>query len=193
MDQDQLAEWASQTRPELSDAIAADIRQHLAGIPSPDDVYGYAILPGDPTTSANGIDSLVAAYNRLGDISVGPDESDFAYYKYSVDEWQHWDHGKFPRSDSILNSLNARFAGAHQKDADDFKIDALEGAYSKSLLDAILDGLAVVKFEGLFSQSVEFLVIWISDSDNPILKESARRLNSSEVADAFFSEFGSAG
>jgi hypothetical protein len=193
MDEDELAKWASQTRPEVSDAVAADLRDHLTAIPSPDDVYGYAILPGDPTTSADGIGSLVAVYNRRADISVGPDESEFTYYKYSVDEWHHWDHGKFPRSDSILTSLNAQFAAAHQKDADDFEIDELQQAYSKSLLDAILDGVAIVKSEGRFSQTVEFLAIWISDSDNPILEESVRRLNSPEVAEEFLGEFGSAG
>jgi hypothetical protein len=155
--------------------------------------YGYAILPGDPSTSANGISSLVAAYNRAGDISVGPDESEFTYYKYSVDEWQHWDHDKFPRSDSVLASLNARFAAAHQKDADNSEIDELEEAYSKSLLSAILDGVATVKAEGLFGQSVEYLAIWISDSDNTILEESVRRLNSPAVVEEFLGEFGSAG
>jgi hypothetical protein len=190
MDEDQLAKWASRNRPEVIDAVAADIREHLAAIPSREDVYGYAILPGDPTTSADGMGSLVAAYNRRADISVGPDESEFTYYKYSVDEWQHWDHGKFPRSDSLLTSLNGQFAAAHQRDAN-VEIDELQEAYSKSLLDAILDGVAIVKSEGRFSQAVEFLAIWISDSDNPILEESVRRLNSPEVAEEFLGEFGS--
>src|SRR5262245_28799436 len=118
MDETQLAEWASRARPELSEAVAAEIRGHLAALPSRDDIYGYAILPGDPTTAANGIGELMAAYNRGADIKVGPDESAFLYYKYSVDEWRQWDQGKFPRSDSILASLNAQFAASHQKDDD---------------------------------------------------------------------------
>ncbi len=176
------------------EAVAADIREHLASIPSREEVYGYAILPGDPTTSADGaMNSLVAAYNRVGDLTMAPDETEFAYYKYSVDEWQHWDFGKFPRSDSVLVSLNAQFAAAHQKNADDYEIDDFEDAYWKSLLSAILDGLATVKREGRFGQNVEFLAIWIADSDNPIVPESVRHHNSSKVVEEFFSDFGSAG
>ena len=187
MDQNQLAQWASQARPELTAAVAADIRDHFAAIPSRDDICGYAILPGDPSTSANGIRSLAAAYNRTGDISVGPDESDFIYYKYSVDEWQHRDHGKFRRSDSALASLNAQFSAAHQKDADDFEIDDLEDAYSRSLLTAILDGLATAKSEGCFGPAVEFLAIWISDSDDPILQASSHNV------EQFMREFAGSG
>jgi hypothetical protein len=53
--------------------------------------------------------------------------------------------------------------------------------------------VAAVKAKGLFGQNVEFLAIWISDSDNPICEESVRRLNSSEVAEEFLGEFGGAG
>ena len=193
MDEKQLAAWAPRARPELSEAVAADIRDHFTAIPSRGDVYGYAILPGDPTTSTHGIGPLVAAYNRTGDIGVGPDEREFAYYKYCVDEWQHRDQGRFPRSDSVLASLNARFAAAHRTDADDFEIDATETAFARSLLNAILDGVATAKAAGLFGQGLEYLAIWVSDSNHPILEESVCRLNPSAVVEEFLGEFGSAG
>jgi hypothetical protein len=190
MDDERLAEWASQGRPEMSEAVVADIREHWAGIPGRGDVYGYAILPGDPATSAEGIGPLVAAYNRVGDVGAGPEEGESIYYKYSVDEWRHWERGKFPRADSVLASLNARFAAAHRKGEEDFEIDAIEKAYSRSVLGTILDGVAAVKAGGEFGEGVEFLAIWVSDSGNPIVEESVRRLNSRETVERFVGEFG---
>jgi hypothetical protein len=190
MDETDLAEWASEDRPELTEAVAADIRDHFRAIPARGDVYGYAILPGDPSTSANGISSLTAAYRRASEINVSPDERQFVYFKYSVDEWGHWDHDKFRRSDAVLASLNAQFDAAHQKDPDDFAIDEYRGAYSESLLNAILEGIAKVKAEGLFGREVEYLVLWISDSDNPIRGRSVRLLSSPEVVEEFLGEFG---
>jgi hypothetical protein len=35
-----------------------------------------------------------------------------------------------------------------------------------------------------------FLVVWIADSDRPIMAESVRRLNSAAVAREFIREFG---
>lgn len=189
MDANELMEWASAPRPALAEAVASDIRDHLAEIRSRGmTIYGYAIMPGEPPD----IRSLVAGYNCASDIPVGPYDDEYAYHKYLVDEWQHMDHGEFSRSARVLTALNSQFAAMHEKDEEDFEIDEFEEAYARSLLGSILDGMASAKAEGLFGPGVEYLAIWISDSDDAIVKDSVRRLSSSQRFDEFMGEFGDA-
>lgn len=53
-----------------------------------------------------------------------------------------------------------------------------------------INGLDASKKAGAFGDTGKFLVVWISDSDVPIMLESAMRLNSATVVTEFAVEFG---
>jgi hypothetical protein len=79
----------------------------------------------------------------------------------------------------------------HLKSHGDYEIDDLEVAHAKALLECILKGFELAKFRGVFGGREPFLVVWVSDSDDEIVVESAKRLNSIVVAAEFLDEFGS--
>lgn len=53
-----------------------------------------------------------------------------------------------------------------------------------------VNGLDAAKKAGVFGDTEKFMVVWISDSDVPIMLESAKRLNSATVVTEFAVEFG---
>jgi hypothetical protein len=148
--------------------------------------YGYALLPGEPYD----IHSLVAVSNAEADIKVAPTHNQYRYYRYSVDEWAHWDRGGFVAANALLVEANERFAAMHAKEEDDCYMDEFEVAHADALLDATVRGLEAAKASGAFGGVDPFLVVWISDSGHPIMAKSALRLNSAAVAREFMREFG---
>jgi hypothetical protein len=148
--------------------------------------YGYALLPGEPYD----IHSIVAVANGEGDVKVPPGDPQYRYYRYSVDEWAHWDHDAFAAANAQLVEAKERFASMHSKDADDCNMDEFEVAHSDALLDAVVRGLGVAQAGGAFGAEQPFLVVWISGSAHPIMAESARRLNSAPVVTEFLREVG---
>jgi hypothetical protein len=148
--------------------------------------YGYALLPGEPYD----IHSLVAVTNTEADIKVPRTDDQYRYYRYSVDEWSHWDHDEFAAANAILAEANERFRSMHTKDDDDFQMDDFEIAHADALLDAVVRGLDAAKAARTFGGAAPFLVVWISDSGHEIMAESVRRLNSTAVAKEFMREFG---
>lgn len=148
--------------------------------------YGYALLPREPYD----ISSIVAAYNCEADIKVPRDHQQYQYYRYSVDEWAHWDHQRFEAANRLLTEANHRFASMHTKEEGDYVMDEFEIAHSDSLLEGILQGLDTVRAEGVFGTPAPFLAMWISDSGHAIMEASVRRLNSEAIAREFMAEFG---
>jgi hypothetical protein len=148
--------------------------------------YGYALLPGEPYD----IHSLVAVTNSEGDIKVPPTDNQYRYYRFSVDEWAHWDHNEFVTANALLADASKRFASLHTPIPGNYEMDEIEVAYSKGLLEALVSGLNAAKATGVFGGKDPFLVVWLSDSDETIMTESVRHLNPLAIADEFIAEFG---
>lgn len=183
-----LAEWLSKPRPALIAAVASGISAHVHNLRSRGvEFYGYALLPGD----AYDIHSLVAATNTEGDIQVPPSHDQYRYYRYSVDEWAHYDHDAFAEANALLIESNAEFRSMHTRLTCDAAMDDFELAHASALLECILKGLEVAKFRGVFGKGGPFLVVWVSDSDSEVLVDSVKRLNSRAVLKEFEEEFGS--
>ena len=178
MNAPELRKWLSQPRLALTAAVAACVQEHVATLRSRGlDFYGYALLPGEPYD----IRSLVAAFNCESDITPATDDQEQRYFRYSVDEWQHYESEGFGPANKLLAEASRAFAAMHVKDEDDCNMDEFELAHSNSLLNAVLEGLEAAKAKGVFGVS-SFLVLWIHDSDHEFIVRSAQRLNSASVA-----------
>jgi hypothetical protein len=187
MDIPSLQKWLVEPRPELIKAVAEGIRIHVDTLRSRGtEFYGYALLPGEPYD----IHSLVAATNAETDIKVPRTDGQYSYYRFSVDEWAHWDHGGFAAANARLAEANERFKSMHSKTDEDYMMDEFEVAHADVLLESIMRGLETAKASGVFGESEPFLVVWISDSGHVMLGESVRRLNSTAVATEFIKQFG---
>lgn len=187
MDVPALRKWLAQPRTALVAAVADGVRDHVAALrTSGAEFYGYALLPGEPYD----IRSLVVVTNGETDIKVAPDDDQYRYYRYSVDEWAHWHHDGFAAANKLLAEANERFRSLHSKADDDYTMDEFEVAHADGLLGAVVEGLEAAKSGGAFGSTAPFLVVWISDSDHEVMAESVRRLNPKKVAREFAAEFG---
>ena len=187
MDVPALRKWLAEPRTALVAAVADGVRSHVTGLRSGGvDFYGYALLPGEPYD----VRSLVAATNGEADIKVPPDDDQYHYFRYSVDEWQHYHHDGFAAANKLLAEANERFRSMHSKADDDCTMDEFEVAHADALLDAVMRGLGSAKDAGAFGGIDPFLAVWISDSGHPIMVESVHRLNSEVVSEQFVAEFG---
>ena len=181
-----LQAWLDQDDLELVDAIKLEIREHVAKLHArADQFYGYAILPGE----FEAIHNLVVAFNRESDIA--PENVTNSYYRYSVDEWSNYEHGEFPKSNAIINLRNSQFQELHSNDnPDNYEMNSWEVAHAIKLLNAILKAMTELRHEGLIGGNKSFAIIWIADSDNSIMPQSAKALNTDAVYKMFVEEFG---
>jgi hypothetical protein len=182
-----LREWLREPSPALLEAVAEGIAAHVDTLRSRGiEFYGYALLPGEPYD----IHGLVAVTNTEADIKVPPSDERYRYYRYSVDEWAHWDRNGFEAANALLAEANARFRSLHSKADGDYTLDQFEIAHGNALLDTVVDGLRNARAGGVFGAVERFLVVWISDSGHEIMAESVQSLNSAAVAREFMREFG---
>ncbi len=174
-------------QPALIAAVAEDVRNHMARLDATGrEIYGYALLPGE----FYDIHSIVVATNSESEIKVPFSDYLYRYYRYSVDEWMNYDHKEFAKTNSVLLVANERFKAQHTREAESYQMDECEVAFANGVLDALVNGLDAAKKAGAFGNKEKFLVVWISDSDVPIMSESSLRLNSAAVAADFSAEFG---
>jgi hypothetical protein len=187
MDVSSLRQWLGEPHLALIAAIAENVRAHVATLRARGvGFYGYALLPGEPYD----IHSIVAVVKTETDISVPPDDDQYRYYRYSVDEWAHWDHDSFETSNKLLVESNERFKSMHTKADDDYQMDEFEIVHANALLEAVVCGLKTAKQAGAFGNANPFLAVWISGSDCEIMVKSVQRLNSAAVAAEFEATFG---
>lgn len=181
-----LQKWLNRDNTELVNIIKSQIREHVSKLRTNNvKFYGYAILPG----TSYSVDNLVAAFNRETDIS--PENITDTYYKYSVDEWENYEHDEFRDANKLIESLNLQFQQLHVKeDPNNFVMDELEIAHIEKLHNAILTALIELRDDGIFGSNNNFVIIWIPDSDDEIIYQSAKALNSASVYETFIAEFG---
>lgn len=69
-------------------------------------------------------------------------------------------------------------------------MDEFEIAHITKLYKAILKALIKLRHDGIFGSIDNFVIIWIPDSDDEIIYQSAKALNSASVYETFIAEFG---
>lgn len=187
MDIPALRGWLAEPRAALAAAVADGVRAHVAALRSAGaEFYGYALLPGEKYEIGN----LVAATNSEADISAPPDDEMHAYYRYSVDEWQHYHQGCFEEANRLIAELHRQFDSLHSKPAGECRMDEFELAHADALYAAVIQGLDDARQTNAFAGTEPILVVWIPDSDASVIIESAKRLNSEAVANQFVAQFG---
>lgn len=182
-----LEKWLDRDDTELVNIIKSDVRKHVSKLhASSVKFYGYAILP--LSGASYPAENLLAAFNRETDIS--PENATDAYYRYSVDEWENYEDNELNNANKLIELLNSQFQQLHiEKDPNNFLMDEFDIAHVVKLHNAILNALIELRHDGLFGSYENFAIIWIPDSDDEIIYQSAKALNSASIYDAFMSEF----
>lgn len=181
-----LDEWLKRDDPELEAAIVADVGRHISALRSSGETfYGYAVLPGDYRTQPNPA-TLTVAFNRESDID--PQNAGNAYYRYSVDEWNSYVHDGFDASKAKLESSLKHFRSIHSRSPDSFELDEHELAFMGKTNRALLNAVLKLQRNGTLGKDT-FAVVWLHDSPDNIMFESAKALNKPEVYRQFKSEF----
>jgi len=157
-------------KAELKSAITAHYTKLTSEVL---DIYGYGIFTDDS------VSSLGPVANRESALTVGPLDKMYNCYRYLAVEWSDWEaFGLFDRVNGIVNNLY-----------DDTTLGFAE--MRTAILRVCLATLSELETDGLFGPRTDsrFVVICISDSDDDIMMESAKMLNTPAAFQAYSSEF----
>lgn len=138
---DDFFERLFDNKTSLIETIKFEVKDNIEKIRSTNEgLYGYAILPGDWYE----VGSLAAAYNTESDIKHEELEEPI-YYRYSVDEWENYDHDMFPKSNSMLKPYQEElqkildiYEDNYDKETTDIKSNFADFIYS-SVLTALFE------------------------------------------------------
>lgn len=160
----------------LKSALRSATEQHyrlLRQTYSAEELYGYSLYTDDDLCNIGPV------ANTESQIPVAATDEMYSYYRYGPHEWALWeDHGLFADVNKMVNAIH-----------DDRSIDF--SARCEGMLQAAFAALTEAEADGLFGPRTpsRFVALWISDSANPIMAESAKALNSQQVFDAFSTEY----
>ena len=175
--------WFLNAQKDLKNILKNEMRKHIIELKEEyDDLYGYAILPGESYE----VNTLVVAYNRVSDI-----KEESAYFRYSIDEWENWDHNALASINSRIKEINDNFYSWHPENSKSIYLDKIKQSHISSFHEIILSALKDLAEEDLFDfgSHERFIAIWISDSNSEIIKKSIRELNTEKVIKEYFEEF----
>jgi hypothetical protein len=158
----------------LKAALKTAITEHYKKLTSEvSDIYGYALFTEDDVSSFGPV------ANRESALTVDPSDTMYNTYRYLAVEWSDWDgFGLFDGVNTIVNEL-------HEDESIDF------GEKREAILRVCLEAMCELETDGLFGPRTDkrFLVICLSDSDDEIMMESAKRLNTPAVFEAYAGQF----
>jgi len=180
----ELSQWLASDPLKLKEALIADIQQHVANIEKRNEIYGYSVLPPDYSTMPDPT-TVGIVYNRESDLE--PEHKEDDCYRFCVDEWKNWETEGFDTTNSHLAEQFKQFRSMHPEDPDSFEIDDFESAYIGKINKCILDALTVVREKQVFGQDA-FLVVWLTDSEDQIMTQSAKKLNPSSIYERYAAE-----
>lgn len=132
--------------------------------------YGYALLLGEDLEMAYPI----AVTNCESDLADPTD----TYSRYIPDEWLEWHDDHFAKVKHAYKALYQVFSQAYTVTDGDFCYTEVALEFMEQLYGMYL--AAMKKVIGQFPD-VSYWIIWISDSDRPIISESFWALNSDHV------------
>ena len=154
---------------ELSAAVALHYGR-LVNEHSVDQLYGYSLYTNDD------VSSIGPVANTVGGIRSTPDRKDYQYHRYGPHEWSLWDDfGIFDRSNELVRAIHADNSRTFQEKR-------------LGMLTAAFQALSEQENKRLFGPrtSDRYVVLWVVDSDEPLMPQSAAALNSAEVFHAYY-------
>ena len=140
---------------------------------SVDQLYGYSLYTNDD------VSSIGPVANTVNGIRSIPDQKDYQYHRYGPHEWSLWDDfGLFDRANALVRAIYA-------DDSRTFQEKRL------GMLTAAFQALSEQEGKGLFGPrtSDRYVVLWVVDSDEPLMAQSAASLNSVEVFHGYYSAY----
>lgn len=158
-------------RSALELAVRAHYSRLQAELPARDCI-GYSLYTDDDVSSIGPVALRASA------LSVDARDPQYAYYRYGPHEWSEWDDfGLFDDANRILRALY------EQKQS--------FGEYRQKALATAREVLNVLESEGLFGprEADRFVVLWLSDSNDPVMNATAKELNSTETYRAYAAEY----
>lgn len=183
---EEVQAWLDVDPVDLIDTIVADVERHVRQLRSSGQpFYGYAVLPSDYCTQPDPT-SLVVAFNRESDLS--PESSNDPYFRYSVGDWQNYVSDEFASTNAALSVQLAEFKERHTRAGDPYELDEYELAFVRRINQAMLAALLKMKRRGAFADDT-YLIVWLPDSGDGIMGESAKALNSARIYSEYASEF----
>jgi len=157
--------------------LEESIRKSIVSVIKKKDPYGYALLIDEDLEQA----SVVLVTNNEESLTQY-DEKEVIEYRYSPDEWEDWHYEYFKEFNEKLDTIYAHFEETHKVIDEEccYTNDGME--YMDTLYSIYLLAMKKVKNAGQF-KSIWYRVIWISDSDRNIIKDSFFELNEGRVID----------
>lgn len=188
-----LRAWLGRPREELTAALVSGVRTHVGRLAAAGhSFYGYAVafgVGGDPTPWV--------VTNRLEDLSEPRASSEYDYFLYAVNEWEHWwtDGPIQELVQPVVTRLEGEFRDAHAAlglpESDSY--DSWEMAHFDASHQAYLRALQALRAEGVFGADV-FVTLYLGgshwDSGWPIVEQSVRALNPPEVVARYLAALG---
>lgn len=150
----------------LKAAIASHYKRLVAEVA---DIYGYSLFTDD------GLSGLGPVANRESALKKQTTEPKYNYYRYLAVAWSEWnDFGMFADVNALLRRMHDEAP-----------------AELGCVLPTCLDVLIELEAEGVFGARMDsrFIVICLCDSDDEIMMESAKRLNTEHAFTAYAGEF----
>ncbi len=163
----------SALRKALSEATREHARQFLA-VNCYEPYIGYSLYTDDDVSSIGPVTTKASA------ISVDCSHSMWCCYMYGPNEWPEFeDQGLFVEVNGLLRALYASMSFA---------------AYTRGALEVAYTVLQELREEGLFGPKDEsrYVVLWLSDSANPIMDRAAKEFNCPSIYEAYVAEYGTA-
>lgn len=181
-----IHKWLKKNKAELIPIIENEIRNDITALHKNGfDFYGYSIRPSCLYGSSN-ID-ICSVYNCTSDIN--PEHKDNLYYRYCVSEWENFRYDGFDNSNDALqkylNQYRELISSENNIDDEDH-IDLFVDMTNS----AIIMALKQVIEDGAFNGKSIFTIVWFADSQDDVVFESAKELNTIEIYKEFISEFG---
>ena len=162
----------------LGPVLQSAIKVHVEQIQTDSDVYGYALMLGEDIDQCNVI-AVTNAESALADHKETEEEAD---YRYLVDEWQDWHHDAFSSFNAQLDDVYEQFRDSCPEDEDRESYSDEEVEYLKDIYELYFQAMKTVVGQGAFT-SIWYRMIWISDSDRPIIQQAFYGLNSGKPID----------
>lgn len=155
----------------LKAATRAHYERYVAAHPG-EDFYGYSLYSNDDVSSIGPVATRGSA------MAVDRSDPMWSYYRFGPHEWNDWDDfGLFVDVNQALKGL------CDSLDFDSFRSQSLEVSF---------EVLRELQADGLFGPKSEnrYVVLWLSDSADPIMDRAAKELNCPSIYAAFSTEYG---
>lgn len=137
------------------------------------DLYGYSLYTDDDLCSIGPV------ANTADKIPVSEQDPTYNYYRYGPHEWALFDdYGLFDSANKIIKDI-------HENSGLTFD------ARRDGMLQAALQVLSEMEVDGFFGPRTpsRYIVLWLSDSSDPIMSASVKALNDPAVFSAYKIEY----